>query len=415
MGKHFERAQLLVEQGRFELAEQQLRQELANAPDDPITHALLAICLSEQNRSRDALQEAQAAIGLGPHLSYNHYVLASIFYEQKNYQQAETALKTAIDIDPEEPDYFTLLSAIKHDQKHWQEALKFAEQALWIDPEHVNAANLRAMSLVKLGREDEAVQAIGSALRRDPQNAVSHANQGWTLLHQGKHQKAMEHFREALRLDPQLEWAREGIIEALKARHLVYRLMLKYIFWMSKLSNRAAWAFIVGAYIGNRVLIGIADAQPKLAPFLWPLRIFYIVFVLLTWMADPLFNLLLRLNKTGRLALSRSQVVASNWVGGSLFLALLFTTVYFITSNTFALFAALGSGLFAIPVSGVFKFRPGKSKRILIIYTALLAFLGLTSIGLLIVESEAGFFFGALYLLGIFLYSWLTNYLIMKE
>ena len=360
MGIHFERAQLLVEQGRFELAEQQLRQELANTPDDPLTHALLAICLSELNHSHGALQEAQAAIGLGPHLSYNHYVLASILYEQKNYQQAEAALKSAIDIDPQEPDYFALLSAIRHDQKQWQEALKFAEQALWIDPEHVNAANLRAMSLVKLGREDEAMQAIDSALRRDPQNAVSHANQGWTLLHRGKHQQAMQHFREALRLDPELDWAREGIIESLKARHLVYRLMLRYIFWISKLSNRAAWAFIIGAYFGNRVLISIADAPPKVAPFLWPLRIFYIAFVLLTWIADPLFNLLLRLNRAGRLALSRNQVIASDWVGGCILLALLLTSAYFLSEDTLVLMAGRGRCLFIIPISGFFKFRSGK-------------------------------------------------------
>lgn len=415
MGIHFERAQLLVEQNRFDLAEQQLRQELANIPNDAISHALLAICLSEQGRIEEALSEAKTAVGLGPHLSYNHYILANIHYEQKNFVEAEKFLNTAINIDPDEPDYFALLAAINFDQKKWQEALKSAEHALQLEPEHVNSTNLRAMSLVKLGRGEEAIQAIDSALRRDPQNAVSHANQGWTLLHQGRHQKALDHFREALRLDPELDWAREGIIEALKARHFVYRIMLRYIFWVSKLSNRAAWAFIIGAYIGNRILVEIADTQPKLAPFLWPLRAVYIIFVLLTWIADPLFNMLLRLNKIGRLALSRSQTIASNWVAGCLLAALVLTIIYFVTNNTVVLLAALGCGLFVIPVSGVFKFRPGKSKRILTIYTSALAVVGLSSLGLLIAGITAGSVLGVLFFLGIFLYSWLTNYLMMKE
>ena len=40
----------------------------------------------------------------------------------------------------------------------------------------------------------------------------------WALIEQGEHEQAMEHFREALRLNPQLDWARQGIVEAMKAR-----------------------------------------------------------------------------------------------------------------------------------------------------------------------------------------------------
>src|SRR3712207_8570466 len=35
---------------------------------------------------------------------------------------------------------------------------------------------------------------------------------------------ALQSFQEALRLSPEQEWAREGLIQALKARHRVYKL-----------------------------------------------------------------------------------------------------------------------------------------------------------------------------------------------
>ncbi len=93
----------------------------------------------------------------------------------------------------------------------------------------------------------------------NPNNPNTHANLGWALLHKGEHEKAMIHFREALRLDPELQWAQQGIVEALKARHFIYRVMLKYFLWMSRLGSRAQWGVILGAYFGHRVFRNIAQ------------------------------------------------------------------------------------------------------------------------------------------------------------
>ena len=114
------------------------------------------------------------------------------------------------------------------------------------------APNLRAMALVNLGRKREAAEAMRGTLAKDPQNAFSHANQGWTLLHQGDHAQGLEHFREALRIDPELDWAAAGTVEALKARHLLYRLMLRYFLWMSRLGGRARWGVILGVLFASR-------------------------------------------------------------------------------------------------------------------------------------------------------------------
>jgi tetratricopeptide (TPR) repeat protein len=232
------------------------------------------------------------------------------------------------------------------------------------------------MALVKLGRKKEAGATIEAALAKDPDNAVTHANQGWALLERGDHRKALEHFREALRLDPELDWARAGIVESLKARYLVYRLMLRYFLWMASLRARAQWALIIGLFVLYWVLRHVADANPDLAPWIWPVLYAYIGFAVMGWLADPLFNLLLRLNRFGRLALSPDQVRASNWVGGCLLVALLALGAWLVTGYLIALGLALNAGLLIIPIAATFRCEAGWPRDWMAIYTSVLAVLG---------------------------------------
>ena len=183
------------------------------------------------------------------------------------------------------------------------------------------------MALVQLGRKDEAAATLGSALADDPENALTHANQGWALLHRGDHARALEHFREALRIDPELEWARAGIVEALKARHLIYRLMLRFFLWMGRQSRVAQWVVILGFVFGRKILADLRAVPSGWRRSSCPMLALSFAFLLLTWISSPLFNLLLRFNRFGRLALSREQRIESSWIGGCFLLAALFFVV----------------------------------------------------------------------------------------
>lgn len=390
MNPNLERALLLFQQSRHELAENELRQALAADPHDAWAHALLALCLAAREKFDDATTEARQAIHLAPDFPFAHYAHAHVLYHRHHHPEALTAIQEAIRLDSTDADYFALLASIHFDEKRWPEALSAAEQGLQFDSEHVGCTNLRAMAMVKLGRKAEAGATIGAALAKNPDNAVTHANQGWTLLEQGDPKKALEHFREALRLDPENEWARHGIVEALKARNIIYAAMLKYFLWMSKLSGRAQWAIILVGYFGNNALGSLARSNPDLAPWIWPIRILYIVFALMTWLAYPLFNLLLRLNRFGRLALSREQVVASNWVGGCVFATLLgLAGCALYGTDSVWLFVAMVFGFLMLPVAGVFRCATGWPRNVMAVCTILLALLGLAMLAVLLV-GESG-------------------------
>jgi Flp pilus assembly protein TadD len=388
MNPHLERAILLFQQSRYELAEQELRQSLAIEPGNAHAHALLALALAHREKFPDATQEAQQAIHLQPDYPFAHYALARVWYERNYDKESLAAIQEALRLDPTETSYFALLAQIHLREARWREALEASERGLQLDAENIDCTNLRAIALVKLGRKSEAGTTIDAALRRNPDNAVSHANQGWTLLEKGQPKEALEHFREALRLDPQNEWARQGIIEALKARHFIYALMLKYFLFMAKLSKQAQWGIILGAYFGNQLLRALARTNPALEPWVLPLLIIYFAFAIMTWIASPLFNLVLRLNRFGRMVLSREQIVASNWIGLVLLLALLSLAGSLVFGfNSPWIIAAFIFGLLLFPVAGTFRCPSGSARVMMAAYTGLIAAIGITAITLFFLAS----------------------------
>ena len=374
----FQRGVVLLGQGRFDLADREFRQELSLDPDNPLAHAFLALCLGRRDRDAEALREANEAVRIGPGLAFCHYVRGQSLHALGREDDAESAAIEAIRLDPVDADYPGLLASIAISRRRYAEAIAAAERGLALDPENLICANLRALALVQLGRKDEAVQALGSALADDPENALTHANQGWALLHQSDHVRALDHFREALRLDPDLEWARVGIVEALKARSPIYRQMLRFFLWMGRLGPTARWMVILGFLFGRGLLASLSESAPALRPFITPVLILSFGFLLMTWIASPLFNLTLRSSRFGRLALSRDQRVESNWIGASFLLAVGFGLAYFVTDNTIAFVGMAYFGLMLLPLAVTFNQPKGRSRRLTALYTGVVAALGVS-------------------------------------
>jgi tetratricopeptide (TPR) repeat protein len=390
MSQSQQRGILLLQQGRFDLADREFRRALSEEPDDPIAHAYLSLCLNRMDRDDEALREADEAVRCGPGIAFCHYVRGSALKSKGRLPEAEAAVNEAIQLDPDEANYPGLLASIEMERRNWTKALDAADRGLALDPEHNYCLNLRAMALVQLGRKDEASATLGSALADDPDNALTHANQGWALLHTGEHEQALEHFREALRIDPDLEWARVGIVESLKARFLIYRVMLRFFLWMGRQGAIAQWAVILGFIFGRQALDGLAQSFPALRPLITPILVLSFAFLLMTWISSPLFNITLRFNRFGRLALSDEQRVESNWIGGCFFLAAGLLIARLVTGNPVAFLGMMYFGLLLFPLSVTFRQEPGKSRWIAAAFTGGIALLGAVALASLFVPLPLG-------------------------
>lgn len=423
-GPHLQRALVLHEQGRHELAEKELRQHLAREPQDGFAHALLAVSLLERDRRDDAERAAREAIGIAPDMAFTHYALARVLADRNRHDEALAIIAEAIRLEPSDADYHGVKASFLFQCERWADALASAETGLQFDPEHVTCNNLRAMALVKLGRKAEAGTTIDTTLARDPDDAFSHANKGWTLLEQGQRKKAMEHFHESLRLDPTNEWTRAGLVEAIKAGNPVYAVMLKYFLWMQKLSSGARWGIILGGYFGSRLLAGLSSANPALAPWVMPIRVLYITFAVLTWLAHPVFNLMLFLHPYGRHALNDEQRAQASWVGLLLALALGSVVIWLVSGyNEDYLVPALVFGLLALPTSAVHNCHEGWPRRTMAGATLALAAVGLFAVTIIsFLHTEARSPLGAtadgafmLFIVGAFLSQWLAMWLAQQR
>ncbi|MDG2222191.1 MAG: tetratricopeptide repeat protein [Rubripirellula sp.] len=357
MSDRYGRIQLLLTQRRYEMAERDLRSMLTEEPRDATALAMLSLCIIHlPQRLAEATEIAQRAVGIAPDESFTHYALAVCFLRRNRNAEAEQAINESLRLDPHDADAYAILGQSFLSRNRFDDALQAAERGLAIDPDHTDCGNLRSISLERLGRGNEAIQSASETLRRDPDDPMSHAAHGYTLLNSGKYREAQVAFREALRLDPQNEMARVGMINALNNRSFAFRMVHKFYVALSRLNSSAAFALIFGAWILVQVLSQIvAPAVPALRPLIFPIIAFYVLFVIFTWISQPLFNTFLRFHPFGQHLLNRSQRWASNLIAPSLALSLFgFCCGLYYAAPVLAILAAAYWVGLTIPISAAF-------------------------------------------------------------
>lgn len=403
---------ILIQQKKYEAAEKILRQLLAQEPTNIHYLALLAEINLQQDRLDKAESIIEDAIGLSPDTPHLYYIKSRIDIQKDKYDDAEKSIRQSIALDPYTADYFAWLANIKLGRKQYEESLSLANQALEIDPEDLLALNVRSTVLLKLNRKEESFTTIEGALRNDPNNAYTHANYGWGLLEKGDHKKALKHFKEALKNDPNFDYAQKGMIEALKASNPVYRMFLKYSFWMGNMAAKYQWGFILGLYFGTRALNALADANESLKPFLIPLIILLTLFAFSTWIIKPVSNLFLRFNPYGQFLLDKKEKMSSNFVAASLVIFLAGLALYiFLSDEKYLAVAAYG---FAMMVPYSVMFVPSKYNSLLI-YTIAMAVIGLVAIGLTFSTNRIDNVMSSVFLIGFIAFQWLANFLVIRS
>jgi hypothetical protein len=214
-------------------------------------------------------------------------------------KEAIEATQMALAFDPNDSLAHTAEAQAHLQMENWPLAERSARQALALDADNSGAANQLAQALRLQNKLDENAAHLAGMLARDPEDAFTHANAGWAALQRGLHRDAELHFREALRLDPDFEYAREGLLTSFRARSWLYRGYLRYTFAMARLNRKSRWAVIIGLYLTVRFA--------GLLPGGWVLAAIYFLFVLWVWVARPVGNALLLLDRFARYALRRGE------------------------------------------------------------------------------------------------------------
>ena len=410
MAIYLERGKILLQQNRIELAMQEFQKELTNNPNDAYAMGLLALCYSKEKGNDKAIQLIEQAIGIDPTNIYLFYLQSNIYLHANKIQEAKNAANEGLNLNPNTPALFQVKGSIALIEDNWEEALLHAEKGLELDPEDVDLVNLRARSLIQLNRRTEASATLDYALNKSPENPLAHTNKGWVAIENGLHEEAVLHFKEALRLNPEMEFAKTGLKEAIKSKNFLYRYVLKFFLWTSKMTDRARWQFIVGAYIVYYIFIQLAETYPNLAPFLYPFIGAYIVMAFSSWISAPISNAFLRFHPLGKLALTDDEKLASNVVGIFIITGIIFVVAYLFTGIERTVLFGGWCLLMLIPLGGMFSIpKTIKARKHLTYYT-----LALGTIGFSFVIFPNTLFLLYIFGAGIFFYGWVANYLMMK-
>lgn len=357
-----------------------LRDFLRDEPDHPIGLGWLALCRAEGGAHEEARELGRRAVAAAPDLPYVHYLLARVLLACNRKDEAEATIDHLLAIAPDDEDHWGLKALVRAERRDWNGALDAADRGLAIAPDDDVCLNVRAMALTRLGLRQLAVETMEGALRKHPEDAHTHANHGWTLLHRGEVREAEAHFREALRLDPDLEWAREGVLEALKARSRLYRVFLRYKLWMDGLPFKRGLLVIVGGYFAYRLAWAGAERYPAAAPLLWTAVAAYVAFCVLTWFADSIFNALLLAHPLGRHALTRREKADALAVPALLVAGLACAGAGFALDRDLLLVTGLYTALLAAPVHTAFEVPLPRAARLQWGFTAVVAALGVVTL-----------------------------------
>ncbi|QNR24045.1 tetratricopeptide repeat protein [Croceimicrobium hydrocarbonivorans] len=309
MGAALDRIHLLIEQDRYDQAEKELAPILEQNPMDfQVTY--LDTYLSIRKAPKTAKAKVEHFLGLFPFSDLAFYLKAYRAFQVDLNQEAIKAIDEAISIAPNDPDHWAMKSLILMNMLDNQQALKAAEQALSLDAEHTQALNNRSIILSRLGRTAEAMENSSHTLHHNPQDSFSHYSTGLIHLQKGQHKKAMEHFQEALRLNPNNEAAKDGMLSAIKASNLFYRLYLQYEFWILRLNQKNRYAFILIYFIIFRLVRFMAGLSADSKLWLTPVIALLGLFALSTWILDSLSDGLMVFHRFGRhLVLPKQRVM----------------------------------------------------------------------------------------------------------
>lgn len=407
------RAEVLLEHKRYSEAEQLLSTALEQAPNNVLILHLYSRLLAEQKQHDKALTLINQAIHLSPDYSYLYFTKASILIDREEYDQAEDLLSTAINIDPNIAQYYAYWGTIKVNRKQYQKGLDLANRALEIEAENLLALNTRSTALLKLNQKEEAIKTIEGALKEDPDNPYTHTNYGWGLLEKGDPKKALEHFQEALKQDPDYSYAQAGMGEALKARYFLYRIFLKYSFWMSNITAKYQWAVVIGFYLLIRLFDFVATSNEALEPIFTPIVIALSLLAFSTWVIGPISNLFLRFNSYGKHLLTAKEKLSSNFVALSFIILLIGLAAYVFSMNEKWVGVIAFGFIMMVPCSVLF--HQSKYKYGMWSYTLLMMVLGIIS---LIVTFQTGVLlnsFSILFGLGFIAFQFIYNFLIIRS
>ncbi len=351
LDKYLYKAEHLLKQERYSEAQGEVQSFLASDPESiPALILLIRIYLGMGN-DKKADEMADQLVKRNPADPEVLFLKAVTQIQLGKRKSALKFLDSALAYNPLITEAHGLKAAIYFQLAEFEKSLEAADTGLSIDPQNETCLTHRSMALLKLDRKDEHFDADEQALKNNPMNSHTHASVGYSALEKGENDKAKEHFREALRIDPTNEYARQGMLQAIKATNVFYSLFLKYIFWMQGLKPQVRWAVIIVGYLLIQGLSTYSDQLGVFSPLATIVIALYMVFAISTWIIGPVSNIFLRFHSFGKFVLTDEEIRLANRCAALLSIALFGGILLLVTNDNAIMWKNLGIYLLSVGIA----------------------------------------------------------------
>lgn len=293
-GHTVDRVLALLEVGQVDRARQAALDGIAQQPDDPSAHLMLALTLEHADQVEPALEAVAAALTRDPMLFEGHMLRARLLMVLARPAASEQALRAAIRIHPDAPAAYATYAQLLALNDRGAAALECCERALSLDPERPWLHNLRATLLLQVSPHQWKIseQAVRQALRIAPNDPHNLAVLGMVKMLGMDNAGAEDAFRQALRLQPNNPLALRGLSEMVKGRSLLYRPMLAFSQLLSRLGQDGALAVVFGLWALYSAVVLVLPADP---PWVRDAAMYsYLGFCAYTWFSGPVTLAILR-------------------------------------------------------------------------------------------------------------------------
>lgn len=306
-----EKIEMLIGASRYDHAETQCHQALAENPNDAYLLCLLGVAVQRQNRLNEAEEVFRQSIEQAPEFDEAYAQLAMVLDDRNQSKAALEAIDQAIRLDPEDACHYGIKSRILLGCDKPQEAAEAARTGLQIDAEQEVCRLFYGIALERLGEADAADEELLSLLDDDPDCAEHHIGRG-IVLTKSDPKQAQWHFLEALRIDPSEQSAKVGLTNVMKLQSPLIGWFMRSLIWIDKFPF---WAVAVMILVVSRVARFLsATGSPGLSFLGSALYAGVMMFCMIAIIQSPLFDLVLFCSRKGRHALSVSVLTGMKWI-----------------------------------------------------------------------------------------------------
>jgi tetratricopeptide (TPR) repeat protein len=292
---HIQRAELLMERRRYDAALKELTEALKIEPESFSAKQEICWCLIKQNKFDEAETWANQLISANPEGYIGYYYKATCAGCLGKISPAHTYINQAISCAPYWSDLYAYKAELYLVEEDWGRAEKYARQGLERNPDNIQCLQKLNAALTKQRSKKKLDESIRLVLEKNPDDADTHLSVGWSLLETSRAREALTHFETALQQNPEEEMAREGLLEAVKAKNFLYRWLLRLDFYVAAESLQFRRGFMLFSFIFI-ISIGV-NLTENYSPY-WLFLLIPAAFVLQTmWLVKWVISVLLCLTR----------------------------------------------------------------------------------------------------------------------